>query len=247
MSTRSKLVMVLTLVVLLAGATGVVYWLRVRASEGIGEMSSPIPEAPSPTPPITKTAPSTGITAGATANDVPLFPVSVTSSGETRPSAPPVDADGDGLSDAEEKALGTDPKLFDTDGDGLSDWSEATVFRTSPFVKDSVDADGRPMVQNTFVPNKGALGASGSAAVTATMSDTDGDGLSDEQERQLGTDPTKSDTDGDGLSDASEVKTYLTDPLKPDSDGDGYGDADEVRKGYNPLGPGKCTRPTCVP
>ncbi|MCB9689004.1 MAG: VCBS repeat-containing protein [Alphaproteobacteria bacterium] len=35
------------------------------------------------------------------------------------------DADGDGLSDATEAALGTDPSLADTDGDGLPDWQEA--------------------------------------------------------------------------------------------------------------------------
>src|SRR3989338_5692020 len=31
-----------------------------------------------------------------------------------------LDSDGDGLSDLEEKSIGTNPKLFDTDGDTLS-------------------------------------------------------------------------------------------------------------------------------
>ena len=44
--------------------------------------------------------------------------------------------------------------------------------------------------------------------------DSDGDGLSDEVERQLGTDPLNKDTDGDGFSDDSEVKNNY-DPLRP--------------------------------
>lgn len=58
--------------------------------------------------------------------------------------------------------------------------------------------------------------------------DQDNDGLSDQEEREAGTDPTKADTDGDGLSDRQEVQDYKTDPTKPDSDGDGASDANEV-------------------
>ncbi len=35
--------------------------------------------------------------------------------------------------------------------------------------------------------------------------DSDGDGLTDEEERELGTDPNSADTDGDGLNDGEEV------------------------------------------
>ena len=35
-----------------------------------------------------------------------------------------VDTDGDGLSDEEEAALGTNPANADSDGDGLDDWFE---------------------------------------------------------------------------------------------------------------------------
>jgi hypothetical protein len=56
-----------------------------------------------------------------------------------------------------------------------------------------------------------------------TGKDTDGDGLSDDEEAKLGTDPTKADTDGDGLSDSSEVGPVKTSPA--DSDGDGKIDA----------------------
>lgn len=69
--------------------------------------------------------------------------------------------------------------------------------------------------------------------------DTDSDGLSNEEERILGTDINNPDTDGDGLFDREEVKVYGTDPLNPDTDGDGYLDGIEVRAGYNPKGPGK--------
>jgi hypothetical protein len=69
--------------------------------------------------------------------------------------------------------------------------------------------------------------------------DTDGDGLTDTEEKSLGTDITKADTDGDGLFDREEVKVYKTDPLKKDTDGDGIDDGTEVRNGYNPNGSGK--------
>lgn len=52
-----------------------------------------------------------------------------------------IDADLDGLSDAEEKNLGTNPKLVDTDGDGLLDYDEINIFKTSPLVMDT-DKDG---------------------------------------------------------------------------------------------------------
>lgn len=68
--------------------------------------------------------------------------------------------------------------------------------------------------------------------------DRDRDGLSDEEEADLGTSPTSSDTDADGLFDKEEVETYETDPLDPDTDGDGYQDGSEVENGYNPNGPG---------
>ena len=46
--------------------------------------------------------------------------------------------------------------------------------------------------------------------------DTDGDGLTDEEERQVGTDPLLADTDGDGLEDADE-RMRGSDPLDADS------------------------------
>ncbi len=60
-------------------------------------------------------------------------------------------------------------------------------------------------------------------------SDKDGDGLTLDQEEELGTNPRVADTDGDGLTDGEEVKTYNTDPLAADSDNDGSNDGDEVK------------------
>jgi len=69
--------------------------------------------------------------------------------------------------------------------------------------------------------------------------DSDRDGLTDDEEKTLGTDPNNADTDNDGLFDREEVKVYLTDPLNPDTDQDGYLDGEEVKNGYDPKGPGK--------
>ena len=64
--------------------------------------------------------------------------------------------------------------------------------------------------------------------------DTDGDGLTDVRERELGTDPTRTDTDGDGLGDGYEVAGG-TNPLVADTDGDGLSDGLEAAYCSNPL------------
>ena len=68
--------------------------------------------------------------------------------------------------------------------------------------------------------------------------DTDGDGLSDQEEDQnYGTDPNTSDTDGDGISDGEEINNYGTDPATADTDGDGLNDGDEVNNSTDPSSP----------
>ncbi|WP_405379751.1 gliding motility-associated C-terminal domain-containing protein [Maribacter sp. LLG6340-A2] len=78
--------------------------------------------------------------------------------------------------------------------------------------------------------------------------DCDGDGLTNDQEATLGTDPENGDTDGDGIDDGQEVADG-TDPLNAcdsnggtpptgvvcDSDGDGINDGQEVIDGTDPL------------
>jgi len=64
--------------------------------------------------------------------------------------------------------------------------------------------------------------------------DTDFDGLSDVEEKQLKTKIDNPDTDNDGLSDREEVKIYFTNPLSSDTDKDGVLDGKEVENGLDP-------------
>jgi hypothetical protein len=83
-----------------------------------------------------------------------------------------------------------------------------------------------------------ALGEMVSATQTAAFNqtqaagegerDSDGDGLTDTYELEIGTDPNNPDTDGDRLSDGEEVLRRNTDPLNPDTDRDQLGDGAEV-------------------
>lgn len=65
------------------------------------------------------------------------------------------------------------------------------------------------------------------------LNDSDCDGLTDDEERMLGTNPYNPDTDGDGLTDYQEVRIYFTNPLNLDTDEDGINDFDEIP---NPKG-----------
>jgi hypothetical protein len=148
------------------------------------------------------------------------------------------DSDGDGLSDAQEATLGTDPANPDTDEDGLFDGAEVTA-GTDPTLYDT-DGDGfgdNAEVVNGSDPNDPASVPPGEPTI-----DTDGDGLTDTQEAKLGTDPQLADSDADGLTDFAEVgiepgSATGTDPLLTDTDGDGVGDGDEVTNGTDPTDP----------
>ena len=81
----------------------------------------------------------------------------------------------------------------------------------------------------------------GAPSVCTMAVDTDGDGLSDDQEVLLGTDPTSADTDGDGVDDGDEIAMGL-DPTDADSDDDGIADGEEIAVGADgfitdPLNP----------
>ncbi len=128
------------------------------------------------------------------------------------------DDDNDGLTNAQEEQLGSDPNNPDTDADGLKDGEEIRRYKTSPTVTDS-DGDGLSDGDEVFKHR-----------TDASQADTDGDGLTDGDEvLKYGTDPLRIDTDSDTLTDGDEVLKYNTDPLKADTDGDGLTDWDEVR------------------
>jgi hypothetical protein len=82
------------------------------------------------------------------------------------------------------------------------------------------------------------LSASNSITITVydpTLIDSDSDGITDENESVLGTNPNDNDSDDDGLSDGQEVQAYSTNPLSNDSDGDLMDDFFEVNNNLNPL------------
>ena len=76
------------------------------------------------------------------------------------------------------------------------------------------------------------------AVATATAewlnADPDGDGLTNEQEMQWGTDPNNKDTDGDTLSDGEEVDRGIS-PISKDTDGDGIQDNVDAAPGELPT------------
>lgn len=73
--------------------------------------------------------------------------------------------------------------------------------------------------------------------LVACGSDPDGDGLTNAEERELGTGVGIADSDGDGLEDGEEVHEHGTDPLEPDTDLDGFEDGEEVEAGTDPTDP----------
>ncbi|MCM8536406.1 MAG: malectin domain-containing carbohydrate-binding protein [Lentisphaeraceae bacterium] len=84
-------------------------------------------------------------------------------------------------------------------------------------------------------------------SVTLKPVDTDGDGLTDEEELTLGTNPNLADSDGDGINDGDELKYWgnkwnadsdgdgIINLLDPDSDNDGVNDGDELAAGTDPT------------
>ena len=87
-----------------------------------------------------------------------------------------------------------------------------------------------PTIDDVATPTTGAT------TTTFSPADSDGDGLTNEQEGEIGSDPDDPDSDDDGLIDGEEV--FLgTDPTDPDTDGDGTDDLEEEQAGTSPLDP----------
>lgn len=152
------------------------------------------------------------------------------------------DLDGDGLSNTQEEAIGTDPEKPDTDSDYLDDYEEFVIYGTN-YLDPDTDGDGC-LDGEDYDPLNSSFGCD----FAGTDYDSDGDGLTDEEETEgihgYVTDPLNPDTDGDELDDFFEILYSVSDPLDPsdpfdfvpsevctgpegDCDGDGIGDEDE--------------------
>ena len=133
------------------------------------------------------------------------------------------DTDKDGLSDKEEVVRGMDGSRADTDGDRLSDADEIKGFDITV-----IFMGGRESKRKVY-PDPLNI-------------DFDDDGLKDDAEKTLRTDPGLADSDGDGLSDVQERDgipfngaLQFTNPTKADSDADGLSDGLELSLGTNPM------------
>jgi len=116
--------------------------------------------------------------------------------------------------------------IFGQDIETAADFSPSTAVTKVSYPSDSMGIEGyteSAQAVTVFV-----------CPGTTTPVDSDQDGLNDEQEITLGTDPTNKDTDGDSLTDGDEVNVYFTNPLNKDTDGDGYDDGLEVFTGHDP-------------
>ena len=147
------------------------------------------------------------------------------------------DTDNDGLSDAEEEEIGSDPLLVDTDGDSIPDNEEVGLDYNNPL---DTDQDGIIDVLDLDDDNDGTSTLIEEKIGTSSLrADTDEDGINDTDEIGSNTDkPLDTDGDGiinaldtddddDGLETAAEI-LLGTNPLLADTDGDGLSDGDEI-------------------
>ncbi|OQD42068.1 hypothetical protein BUL40_13260 [Croceivirga radicis] len=154
-----------------------------------------------------------------------------------------------GLGDANEQLT----IELDTDGDGTIDVTY--IVTTDSSGNWSIDTGNATPVSGTF-PTLGDediiditatdnAGNSNTGIVTISV-DTDGDGLNNNEEITLGTDPNNPDSDGDGINDGQEVLDG-TNPLddcdsvsgtpleSSDCDADGLTNAEEANLGTDPF------------
>lgn len=164
------------------------------------------------------------------------------------PGAPPtsiiVDSDGDGLSDGDEQAAGTDPTDADSDDDGVRDGDEPSW---------DIDSDGDGII-NALDPdsdNDGLFDGTelGKDCSNPATNPAAGTCVADADGGATTTNPLDADTDNGGVSDGSE-DTNLNGKIDPgeldpnqmnddmtvvDTDGDGLSDALETTLGSDPM------------
>jgi hypothetical protein len=111
------------------------------------------------------------------------------------------------------------------DADGTVRWAYGSFDTPCP-----VGADPATPIDDVVTPTTSAT------TTTWSPTDHDGDGLTNDEEAEIGSDPDDPDTDGDGLIDGEEV--FLgTDPTNADTDGDGATDLEEEQAATSPLDP----------
>jgi len=144
------------------------------------------------------------------------------------------DDDGDGV------PTGMEDAPQDTDEDGVPDYLDDDDDGDGRLTQDEdldEDGDGNPATNPTDLDDDGVPDYLDADDQGGPTGDLDGDGLSNEREEELGTDPRNPDTDGDGVNDGDEVDDD-TDPLDPasfaDADGDLVPDAVELDDGSDP-------------
>ena len=128
-----------------------------------------------------------------------------------------IDTDGDGLPDVlEESQYGTLKDDPDTDNDGMSDGWEV-AHGLNPL--DSGEAEEAEEESGSTNQADGAEVSNESDSwpdpTQGKYGDPDNDGLTNEQEAELGTDPQRADTDNDGLNDRWE-SIYTMNVSSPD-------------------------------
>ena len=178
------------------------------------------------------------------------------------------DTDGDGVSDKNDAAPLNPNVGLDTDNDGLPDAidpdddndgvrDENDDLPFDPTETSDYDGDGIGDNADRDDDNDGyddVVELEDGTNTKDTLDyprDADGDGLTNNQELELGTDPANPDTDGDGIGDKFDPEPLdgnltidtdgdgIIDLLDPDDDNDGYNDLLELELSKDPKDSGE--------